>query len=83
MDEVLVERVAFDQAEGLDPLELVAQERREATVELDRGHFRPRSEKRAGQQAESRADLEDPPARSGVRFGKDRVEDVGVGQEVL
>ena len=39
-DEVLVERVALDEAERLDALEALAQERRQAAIELDRGDLR-------------------------------------------
>ena len=82
-DQVLVERIALDQPQRLDALEPLAQEGRQAAIELDRGHLGAGRQQPAGEQAEPRADLEDPPARRRIRLGEDRVEDVGIGQEVL
>ena len=64
-------------------LEPLAQEGRQAAIELDRGHLGAGRQQPAREQAEPRADLEDPPARRRIRLGEDRVEDVGIGQEVL
>ncbi len=44
---------------------------------------RPRREEPPGQDAEPRADLEDPATRDRGGRGEDRLEDVHVGQEVL
>src|SRR5207247_7190045 len=84
--QVLVERVAFDQSQPavrqlvIEPL---AEEGGEAPVELDRRHPGSGVEETAGQEAETRADLEDARSRTGRGLGEDRLEDVGVGQEVL
>ena len=43
----------------------------------------PRGQERAGQQAEARADLEDPATGRRVGLREDRVEHVRIGQEVL
>ena len=82
--QVLVERVALDQSEvpGFDALESLSQEGRQATVELDRGDRAP-----AGQRPPVSRPRPGPisrirrPGRAGL--GQDRLEDVGVGQEVL
>ena len=71
---------------GHGPRDLGGESRRggrERVVELDRRHRRARGEQAAGQDAESRADLEDPPSRRRRGVGEDRVEDVDVGEEVL
>src|SRR4029077_9822531 len=83
IDEILVERVTLDETECVNTVETFAQERRQASIELDRSDLRARSQQRARQQPEPGSDLEDPPARSWVRLGQDRVEDVCIGEEVL
>ena len=65
VDEVLVERIAFDESQGIDAVEPLAEERRQTAVELDGRDRGAGVEETAGQETEARADLEDPPARRG------------------
>jgi hypothetical protein len=83
VDEVLVEGIAFDESQGVDAIEPLAEERRQTTVELDRGDLGAGVEEASGQETEAGADLEDPPAWPRFRLGQDRVEDVGIGEKVL
>ena len=57
VDEVLVQRVALDErAACLDPVEPLAQERREAAIELDRGDLRAaRGARRSGARGRARS----------------------------
>jgi hypothetical protein len=63
--------------------EPLAKEAGEAMIELDRGDLRARVEETGREQPKARADLEDPATRSRVGFCEDRLEHVGIGQEVL
>ena len=97
MDEILVQRVAFDQAERAGRLvdgtfraaglelraEPLAQTGRKPGVELHRGHRSARPEQASRQDAQPWADLEDPVARRWGGGLEDPLENLDVGKEVL
>ena len=62
---------------------LPAARQRVTQVQLHRGHLRGRREQPAGQEPETRPDLEDPAPGLGIRLGQDPLEDLHVREEVL
>jgi len=63
--------------------EMVAEVADEAAIELHSGHRRTACEQAAGEDPESRPDLEDAALRSRLREREDRLEHVHVGEKVL
>ena len=81
--ERLIEQLEEARARTLHLVEPLTEECCQPAIQLDGRHHCACVEQAAGQQAEARPDLEDPPARPGVRLGEDGVEHIGIGQEVL
>jgi hypothetical protein len=83
VDEVLIERVTLDEAEGRDIREPLAQEGRQRAVELDGGDVGAGRQQARGQKPQTGPDLEHAAAGRRIRLGQDGIEHVRVGQEVL
>ena len=84
--QVEIKRIAVDESQSarLERVrEPLAQECREASIELDGRHIRPGREQATSQETEPRPNLEEarPRFRCGLR--EDCLEDLGVGEEVL
>ncbi len=77
------ERIGLDQLKRGHRSQLAAQIVREARVELHRKHRRARGEQAAGQDTKAGTNLDHPITAAQIRSGHDRIEDGGIGEEVL